>query len=62
MTYICRADWPQIRGSIPISFVQLRVIQSGSSFEPVRPGDVIDSEHKLTDLYWKKARPTKERV
>jgi acyl dehydratase len=30
-------------------------------FEPVRPGDVIDAEHKLSDLYWKAAKPKKDR-
>jgi acyl dehydratase len=30
-------------------------------FEPVRPGDVIDVEHKLSDLYWKAAKPKKGR-
>jgi acyl dehydratase len=31
-------------------------------FEPVRPGDVIDAEHKLSDLYWKAAKPKKGRT
>lgn len=31
-------------------------------YEPVRPGDVIDAEHTLADLYWKAAKPKKDRV
>ena len=29
-------------------------------FEPVRPGDTIDAEHKLVDLYWKEAKSGKK--
>ncbi|MFH0727077.1 MAG: MaoC family dehydratase N-terminal domain-containing protein [Pseudomonadota bacterium] len=30
-------------------------------FEAVRPGDVIDADHKLSDIYWKAAKPKKGR-
>jgi acyl dehydratase len=31
-------------------------------FEAIRPGDVIDSENMISDIYWKRAKPGKERV